>query len=371
MIATGTPFDGNRIDLTAVVRATEQVGTALREKPGYHTLVVKSTVVPGTTEKVVLPALEKASGKKAGADLGVGMNPEFLSQGEAVNDFMEPDRIVLGGIDDRTLDAMARLYAEFPNTPTMRTTCGTAELIKYASNSLLAVAISFANEFADLSEAIGNIDNKDVMEGMHLARVLSTPVGSERVRAGITSFLKAGCGYGGSCLPKDTKALLAHAKSIGVDMPLLEGTIRTNAARPARMVAHARKALGSLSGKRIAVLGLAFKPLTDDTRETPSFPIIELLRAEGATVRVFDPVVPAAKYLAGKVEIASDVKSAVEGAAAVMLVTTWPEFKNIAQVLNASSPRPLLVDGRRFVDRQSYRPYAGIGWTENSPQNRR
>lgn len=363
MIATGTPFDGERIDLSAVVRASEQVGEALRAKPSYHTVVVKSTVVPGTTERVVGPALERSSGRKVGVDLGLGMNPEFLSQGEAVNDFMRPDRIVLGGVDERTLRTMGELYAAFPDTPTLRTSCATAELIKYASNCLLAVAISFANEFADLSEAIGGVDNRDVMEGLHLARVLSTPSGGERARAGLTSFLKAGCGYGGSCLPKDSKAVLAYASSLGVEMPLLSGAVRTNAGRPARMVAHARRALGSLAGKRVTVLGLSFKPMTDDTRESPAMPIIERLLAEGARVKAFDPVVRGAGRLGAEVEIAADLRSAVAGAEAVMLVTSWPEFAEVPRVLASLTPRPVLIDGRRFLERDSYAPYAGIGWS--------
>ena len=155
LIAVGTPFNGAEIDLTYVLGAARQIGEALKRKGSYHAVIVKSTVVPGTTLRHVLPALEAASGKKAGQDFGVGMNPEFLSEGEAVNDFLFPDRIVLGGIDGRTLDLLEAVYAPFGDAPRLRTNPGTAEMIKYASNSLLATLISFTNELANLGAALG------------------------------------------------------------------------------------------------------------------------------------------------------------------------------------------------------------------------
>ncbi len=162
-IAVGTPFDGHRIDLAYVREAAHQIGAALRDKNGYHVVVVKSTVVPGTTDEVVLPELERASGKRAGADFGVGMNPEFLTEGVAVDDFMRPDRIVLGGIDQRSVDAQRRVYAEFSQTPILATNNKTAEMIKYASNSVLATMISFSNEIGNVCSALGGVDVADVM----------------------------------------------------------------------------------------------------------------------------------------------------------------------------------------------------------------
>jgi UDPglucose 6-dehydrogenase/GDP-mannose 6-dehydrogenase len=185
LIAVGTPFDGRRIDLTDVKGAARTVGQALAEKAGYHAVVVKSTVVPGTTDTVVLPILEAVSGKRAGTDFGVGMNPEFLTEGEAVGDFMDPDRIVLGGIDTRTQDALDALYAPFPDAPRLRTNNGTAEMIKYASNAILATMISFSNELANLGSAIGGIDTVEVMRGLHLSRYLSPRENGKRVEPAI------------------------------------------------------------------------------------------------------------------------------------------------------------------------------------------
>ncbi len=208
LIAVGTPFSGSEIDLDCVKQVSLQIGQALRNKDDYHVVVVKSTVVPSTTEVTVVPILEQASGKRAGTDFGVGVNPEFLTEGEAVHDFMNPDRIVLGGIDAKTLTLLEQLYAGFNGVEKLKTNPRTAEMIKYASNALLATMISFANEIGNLGAAIGGIDVVDVMQGVQLSQYLSLrmPDGS-RKSPGIVTFLSAGCGFGGSCLPKDVKAL--------------------------------------------------------------------------------------------------------------------------------------------------------------------
>src|SRR6266850_912682 len=182
MIAVGTPFAKGQIDLRYIREVSRQMGQALREKLGYHVVIVKSTVVPGTTNDVVLPLLEEASGKTAGADFGVGMNPEFLTEGEAIRDFLFPDRIVLGAIDARSLCAMEELYAGFEGVSRLATNPKTAEMIKYASNCLLATMISFANEIANMGAALGGIDVADVMKGVHLSRYLSTTLpGGQRI----------------------------------------------------------------------------------------------------------------------------------------------------------------------------------------------
>lgn len=198
LVAVGTPFDGRAIDLSQVTGAADAIGAVLRRKTARHTVVVKSTVVPGTTEGIVREHLERASGKRAGGDFGLGANPEFLTEGQAVADFLHPDRIVIGGVDDATVDALAELYRDFEGVPVVRTNTGTAEMIKYASNALLATMISFANEIADLSSAVGGVDAREVMRGVHESAYLTVTDGSGRRRASIASFLEAGCGFGGS-----------------------------------------------------------------------------------------------------------------------------------------------------------------------------
>lgn len=364
LIAVGTPFDGTRIDLSFIREAARQVGVALRDKAAYHVVVVKSTVVPGTTDEVVLTELEKASGKRAGVDFGVGMNPEFLTEGTAVDDFMRPDRIVLGGIDARTIDIQRKIYASFADTPTLATNNKTAEMIKYTSNSVLATMISFSNEIGNLCSALGGVDVADVMQGVHMARYFtSTLPGGERVKAPISSFLWAGCGYGGSCLPKDTKALSAHGAAHGAPMPLLDAVIETNLRQPARMLAKLQAHFPSLQGVRVAVLGLAFKEDTDDMRESPAIPIIRMLVEQGALVTAYDPIATGAArpLLPGTVAFADSLAAGVADAQAVMLITRWEEFQQLPALLKGRAAAPLVVDGRRMLAPDAFERYDGIG----------
>lgn len=364
LIATGTPFDGRQIDLSSVVEAAREIGLALRTMDRYHVVVVKSTVVPGTTDGVVRSTLEDASGKRAGQDFGLGMNPEFLSEGSAVADFERPDRIVLGGVDERTREVLAQLYRDFEGVPVLRTSNATAELVKYASNALLATLISFSNEIADLAERIPGVDAMEVMRGVHAMRELTVEDGGTRRTASITAFLSPGCGFGGSCLPKDVSALAAWGRAGGRDTPLLDAVLSVNRRRPAHVVAMLERELGPLAGARVAVLGLAFKPDTDDVRESPAFPIIELLLARRASVRAYDPVASAnaARVLGPRASVlAASLSEAVEDADAVVIVTSWPELRGLPEALRARSPAPLLVDGRRMFDPGSLAGYTGVG----------
>ena len=291
-ICVGTPSrpDGS-IDVSFVQQAAEQIGAALAATAGFRAVVVKSTVVPGTSDQVVRPACERTSGKRAGVDFGIGVNPEFLTEGQAVDDFLRPDRIVIGG-DSRTAAALRELYAGFEGVPIVQTNAPTAEMIKYASNAMLATAISFANEIANLGSAIGGIDAVDVMRGVRLSRYLTIPLSDgTTVTAPLSSFYEAGCGYGGSCLPKDVAALAARGRQVGSPLPLLEAVAGINDHQPARLVDLLRRELGPLPGRRITVLGLAFKPDTDDVRSSPAFPVLRLLCELGAEITVHDPVV--------------------------------------------------------------------------------
>jgi UDPglucose 6-dehydrogenase len=364
-LAVGTPFDGREIDLTYVREAARQVGEALRDKASYHVVVVKSTVVPGTTDRVVLPILEQASGKRAGADFGLGMNPEFLTEGEAIQDFMYPDRFILGGIDQRTVDVMDKLYAEFGDVERLRTGLRAAEMIKYASNCLLATLISFSNELANFGAAVGEIDTVSVMRGVTLSKylTLTLPDGT-RFTPPITSFLAAGCGFGGSCLPKDTQALVASGEKLGLEMPLLKAVVRINQAQPEQILSRLEKAFPTLNGTRVAVLGLAFRPGTDDMRESPAIPIIKKLVAKQAAVTAYDPAAmrEARKIFPnGHPRLCSTLAEAVEDAQAVILLTSWAEFQQIPGLVSSREPQPLVIDGRRMLEKSSVAHYSGIG----------
>ncbi|MFN8081041.1 MAG: UDP-glucose/GDP-mannose dehydrogenase family protein [Kineosporiaceae bacterium] len=363
MIAVGTPFDGERIDLSYIETAAAQIGKALAEKDSYHVVVVKSTVVPGTTRTVVLPILEQASGKRAGVDFGVGMNPEFLAEGNAVVDFMSPDRIVFGGIDQRSQDTLADLYAPFTAADTLRTDTDTAEMIKYSANSLLATLISFSNEIGNLCAEVG-VDAVDAMAGVHLDKRLSPILGDgQRVRPGMLSFLAAGCGFGGSCFPKDVKALVAYGRSRGQAMPVLDAVLATNRAQPSRLIELLRRRVPELAGRRVAVLGMAFKPDTDDIRESPALPVTEQLLAAGAQVVAYDPEATenAREVFGDRVRFAGSLADAVQGVDAVVLVTRWAEFTTLPQVLAEAGLDVPVIDGRRLLDKNAFTQYEGIG----------
>ncbi len=364
MIAVGTPAVDGRISLEYVERAAGEIGAALKDKRGWHVVVVKSTVIPGTTDGAVRRAVETASGKAAGAGFGLGMNPEFLTEGTAVADFMHPDRLVLGGIDARTQDALADLYTAFDAAvPRIRCNNATAEMIKYASNSVLATLISFSNEIARLCAAVGNVDVADVMRGVHASTYLTARRnGAPPVRAGIASFLEAGCGFGGSCLPKDVTALTAQGRDLGLDMPLLRSVLDINRTQPAELVRLVTRHFPDLRGRRVAVLGLAFKPDTDDVRESPAFPVLRMLRDAGANLTAYDPVARPLEHEAMKgVSLAGSLAEAVAEAEVVVLVTRWKEFEGLAGVLKAAGRSPLVVDGRRVLEPGAFAAYEGIG----------
>jgi len=362
LIAVGTPFKGDEIDLQYIQQVSRDIGAAIKNKDAYHVVVVKSTVVPGTTDRVVLPLLEESSGKKAGIDFGVGMNPEFLREGVAVNDFMEPDRIVLGGIDQPTLAVMDQLYTVFDGVDILHTNPRTAEMIKYTANSLLATMISFSNEIGNLSAKVGDIDVTEVMKGVHLDKRLS-PIreDGERITPSFTTYIEAGCGFGGSCFPKDVKALIAHGKKFGQAMSLLDSVIEVNEDQPNRMIELLNKHFPDLNGVTVAVLGLAFKPGTDDIRESPAIPIISRLLEAGATVQAFDPIAEKEmKHLYSEEQVCycQEIDHAIRGAQAVLLVTRWPEFAALPNMLDKDV---LLVDGRRMLPKDSIARYEGIG----------
>ena len=370
LIAVGTPFDGQAIDTSYIEGACREIGEAIRDKEGFHAVVIKSTVVPGTTDDVATPILEDASGKKAGVGFGVGMNPEFLREGVAIPDFMNPDRIVYGATDDQTFALLDNIYSVFDGVDIIRTSNKTAEMIKYTANSLLATLISFSNEIGNLCTGLGEIDVVDVMKGVHLDRRLSPIMDSgERVVPSITSFIEAGCGFGGSCFPKDVKALIAHGQAAGQDMRLLQSVIDINRVQPMRVLALMKKHFESLQGLKVAVMGLAFKPGTDDMRESPSIPIVNALHEEGAVISAFDPVaIEEAQKVFTDVEInyASSIEAAVQGVDAVIIVTIWDEFQALPEIINNMAAPPLLIDGRRMIDKDAVSRYDGIGMTSQS-----
>ena len=365
LVCVGTPYKGDKIDLSYIEKASRDIGRALKVKSDYHMVVVKSTVVPGTTDEVVRPIIEKYSGKKAGIDFGIGMNPEFLREGEAVQDFMFPDRIVMGAIDENSQRYLEELYQPFTNIDKLRTNNRTAEMIKYTANSLLATMISFSNEIANLCSEIGDIDVVEVMRGVHLDNRLSPILpNGERISPSITTYIEAGCGFGGSCFPKDVKALIAHGKMKGKQMRLLDAVVKVNREQPFEVVRKVKNYYPSLKDTKIAILGLAFKPNTDDMRESPAIPIVKELLGEGAIIKAYDPVAleEARKVFPEReIQFYQNIKETIENVQAVLLLTSWEEFNRIPSLLAEIESPPIFIDGRRMLDKNTIARYDGIG----------
>jgi len=350
LIAVGTPQREEHIDLSYVREAARQIGVALRDRSDYHVVAVKSTVIPGTTDGVVRTELEESSGRVAG-EFGLCMNPEFLREGSAIYDFNQPDRIVIGQWDERSGQTVARLYEAF-DCPKIFTTLRNAEMIKYASNSLLATLISFSNEIASLCEATPGTDVETVLDGVHLDRRLSPVVNNERIHPEILSFLRAGCGFGGSCLPKDVNALRAYARQHSMTPELLDAVVSVNANRPGQLIDLAEQELGSLKNAVVSVLGLAFKAGTDDLRESPSLRIINLLVERGAHVQCYDPMFSSRpiSLTTNGVNVCNSLERAVEAADAAIIATAWPEFAqadwhSLCRVMK----QRIIIDGRNAL----------------------
>jgi UDPglucose 6-dehydrogenase len=350
-IAVGTPArrgDGHA-DLSFVFQAVRELAKVV--KPGT-VVVTKSTVPVGTGDEI-----ERILGEEGVTGVSVASNPEFLREGAAIADFKHPDRIVVGAEEERAREVLREIYRPlFLNrAPILFTGRRTAELTKYAANAFLAVKISFINEIANLCEAV-DADVQDVARGIGLDNRIGP------------KFLHAGPGYGGSCFPKDTLALLQTADTAGVDQRIVRTTVAVNDDRKASMAARVAEALGGeLGGKRIAVLGLAFKPNTDDMREAPSIPLIEGLLERGAEVSAFDPVArEQAERVLNGIEFAPDAYSAAADADALVIVTEWDEFRAIDLEALAKAMRgKVLVDLRNVYDREEAAEaglaYYGVG----------
>jgi len=334
-IAVGTPSrrgDGHA-DLSYVYAAAEEIARAL---DGYTVVVTKSTVPVGTgdeVEKIIRRA-------RPDAEFDVVSNPEFLREGSAISDFMRPDRVVIGTLSERAQDVMRELYRPLylAETPILFTSRQTAELTKYAANSFLAIKVTFINEIADLCEKVG-ANVQDVSRGIGL----DGRIGSK--------FLHAGPGFGGSCFPKDTVALARTAEQVGAPVRIVEAVVGINDARKKAMADRVIDACGdSVAGKEIAVLGLTFKPNTDDMRDAPSLEIVPALQAAGATVRAFDPEgMDVAKDLLDSVTWCADAYQAMEGADAVVIITEWNQFR-LLDLKRAKSllKQPVMVDLRNI-----------------------
>lgn len=349
-ICVGTPAaDDGGIDLADVRHCAGIIGRQIAACTQKPVIVVRSTVVPGTTEGVVLPILEESSGKRTGGGFSLAANPEFLQEGKALRSFREPDKIIIGEYDRNAGDVLEELYTGC-DAPVIRTSPSAAEIIKYASNTFLAAKISFINEIGNICKKAG-VDVYDVAGAIGL----DPRIGRR--------FLNAGIGFGGSCLPKDLQALIRRAEDLGYSPSLLKAIHETNIGQSDRFMDLVRIRLGDLKGKTLAVLGIAFKPGTDDIRQAPALAVISGLLNAGATVRVYDPLVKQDARFEGSEEVTwcSGTEDAMKDCDAVIITTEWEEFRDPDLYRGKT-----VFDGRRALDpdraRQVCSYYEGICW---------
>ncbi len=345
-VCVGTPSmrDGSQ-NLSQLSRAAKEIGGCLSAVKDFHIVVVRSSVLPGTAEGIVRRSLEKASGKVAGVDFGLAMQPEFLREGSAIYDSLNPERVIIGEFDKRSGDALEALYQAFYNgkAPIIRLPTSSAELVKYASNAFLATKISFINEIANLCEDISRADVAKIAECMGL----DSRIGPK--------YLNAGLGFGGSCLRKDASALLDYSNRKGRPLNLVKEVLRVNDGRIRHLLKMLRHQLGNLRGKRIAILGLSFKPGTDDIREAPAIKLIRELLKLKAVIVAYDPaaISSARAELGDSIKYAGSASECIEKADCCVVATEWPEFKRLKpEDFLARMKRPIVIDGRRVYDHE-------------------
>lgn len=348
MIAVGTPCENGVIDLRYVREVARSIGQYIKSSSRFMSVVVKSTVIPSTTDTIVRQEIESASGMQF-PYFGLGMNPEFLREGNAIEDFMGPDRIVLGHEDLNTLRLLDELYAPWL-CEKVRVNTRTAEFIKYMNNALLATQISAVNEIANLAAQLGNIDMADVVHGVILDKRWSPIIEGKRIFPHILTYLVPGCGFGGSCFPKDVQALCSQGKGLGLKMQLLNSVLDINEEQPNEVVRILANRLGALTGRHIMVLGLAFKPGTDDVRESASLKIVKSLLQREAKVTVHDPIAnenfkKAMGEVGPVINYLDNWKSYIEQVEVVIVASKWDEYAALSEMDLSGK---IIFDARRM-----------------------
>ena len=357
-VTVGTPqnTDGS-INLSIIKKAVSLIGENLQGNKKKPIILVKSTVVPGTIKKNILPILEKKSNKKAGKDFGLISNPEFLQESTAIKDTKFPHAVVLGGYETEFMKKAKKLFMKLhPNVPIIITNHQTAEMIKYANNSFLATKISFINQLSNICQKIPGANIDDIAKTIGL----DPRIGK--------LFLSAGPGYGGSCLPKDMKALINFAKITGVKPTLLNAVEQVNTNQLEQIISITKKKLGNLKSKRITILGTAFKPETDDIRDSIAIELIKKLQKRGSTLTIHDPkaIKNTKKVFGNKINYAKTVVDALSKSQCVIIMTQWKEYSKINNNMIKKMDKKIIIDSRRIlVEKNIAADYQAIGIGNN------
>ena len=368
-ICVGTPTKDDSIDLTQIIDATEALANSVNEnnKKNYQ-IIVRSTVIPNTTRNTILPILNERLSKQR---FGLCVVPEFLREGRALDDFMNPDKIVIGNFDENSALFVKEIFKNFKDKcKFVETNLESAELIKYTNNAFFSMLISFSNEIANISEKISGVDPYEILNALVLDKRITSIVNNEKIVPNLASYLIPGCGFGGSCFPKDVQAILDYANKHEIHTPLLKAILNINAERPNKMVLLSEYVLGELKDKKISILGLTFKPETDDLRSSPALDAIQILLEKGANVFAFDPILkskPNSTKLLQNCTVCATIEDALKDSDAAMIFTKWPEFKSLdSKFLKQFMKNPIIIDGRGFLATEKFDSgtYFKIGYSE-------
>jgi len=368
-ICVGTPSntDGT-INLQQIESSIKNIIQSLKqENQKKYLIIIRSTIVPSTTRNKILPML------KDGLEdfFYLAVVPEFLREGKALSDFMNPDKIVIGTLDNKTNDIVKNIFIYFENkVEFIQTNFETAEMIKYTNNAFLATLISFSNEVANISEEITGIDTFEVMNALIKDKRITTVINNQKIVPGIAEYLTPGCGFGGSCFPKDVNAIVNFASIVGAKTPLLDAVLSVNNERVNRIILLSKKILSNFNDKKIAILGLAFKPDTDDMRSSPAIDVIKKLQEQNINIYAYDPKINE-KNLESigitDVSISHSIEDCIANADLAILLTKWSEFSKInGEFLKKYMKNPRIIDGRGFLDKRKFakNTYYKIGFVE-------
>jgi len=368
-ICVGTPTKSNSIDLTQIISAVKSLAGSIKhnDKNGYK-IIIRSTIIPNTARNTILPIL---SDKLSELKFGLCVVPEFLREGNALDDFMNPDKIVIGSTDKNSIIFVKKIFQNFKGKcEFIETSLESAELIKYTNNAFFSMLISFSNEIANISEKIPEVDSHEILKALVSDKRITSIINNERIVPSLESYLIPGCGFGGSCFPKDVQAILDYANKNKIKTPLLKAILEINAERPNKMVILSESILGTLKNKKVSILGLTFKPETDDLRSSPALDAIEILLEKGANISTFDPILkskPDLVKLPKECKICSRIEDALRDSDVAMIFTKWSEFKSLdTKFLKQFMKNPIIIDGRGFLDKEKFDAgtYFKIGYSE-------
>ena len=356
-VCVGTPTKDNNIDLTQIHESVEKIADSIKlYQKNKYTIIIRSTVVPTTSQKQILPILKE---KLFESQFRLCVTPEFLREGVALDDFMNPDKIVIGTNDKESYLFVEKIFESFKeNCEFIHTNYETAELIKYTNNAFFSTLISFSNEVSNIAEKLPNVDPYQTLQALVSDKRITTKLSNEKIVPSLASYLIPGCGFGGSCFPKDVKAILNFANNNKVKTPLLDAVLKINDERPEKMISLCESIIHSLKNKKISILGLTFKPDTDDIRSSPALDAIKILEEKDSNIFIYDPMIkkiPNSLENYSKCTICETIEESLQDSDAVLLFTKWPEFKNIdGNMLKKFMKNPIIIDGRGILDEKKF-----------------